>query len=70
MSVSGPRIEITVSPKGQTKTEVFGVTGGMCSTLSAPYEALYGDVLDETAKNEAFEDPEQVEIKAEQQGDG
>jgi len=65
----GPRIEILVSPKGETTTQVFGVEGGNCHALTAPYEALFGDVLSTSDTMEAYEDPHEIEIKTEQ-GDG
>jgi hypothetical protein len=63
---SGPRIEITVNPRGETRTQVFGITGDGCKVASAEYEMLFGDVLEHTATAEAYEDPEQVEIKNQQ----
>jgi len=68
MPTSGPRIEITVDPKGITRTEAIGIQGGACQLATAPYEALYGDVLDTVATSEAYEDPHEVEIKSQQGG--
>jgi len=68
MAITGPRIEITVDPKGQTTTEVIGVPGDDCKAVSAEYEALFGDVLEHKATAEAYEEPEEIEIKAEQGG--
>lgn len=64
MSKDGPRIEIIVSKNGQTTTQVFGVAGGACHVVSDAYERLFGDVVATAATAEAYEDPEQVEIKA------
>lgn len=65
MSSTGPRIEITVRKNGETSTEVFGVPGGNCHLVSGPYEKLLGDIMSTTAKTDAYEDPELVEIKGE-----
>ena len=64
MATDGPRIEITIDKKGGTTTSVFGVTGGDCHLVSAPYEALFGALVETTATAEAYEDPELVEIKS------
>jgi len=68
--ISGPRIEITVDPKGITRTEAKEIKGGGCKLATAPYEALYGDVLDTVATAEAYEDEHVVEIKSQQGGGG
>ena len=64
MATAGPRIEITINKKGETTTEVFGVTGGGCHVVSAPYESLFGAVVETTATAEAYEKEELVEIKS------
>jgi hypothetical protein len=61
-----PRIEIVVDKKGGTETTVHGITGGGCKVASEGYEALFGAVESEVQTHEAFEEPEQVEMKAKQ----
>lgn len=63
---TGPRIEIHIDTKGNPTTKVVGVSGAVCHAITAPYEAMYGEVLDSHATTEAFEKPEEVEIKAKQ----
>ena len=64
---SEQRIEITVKPNGETETHVIGVAGGKCRTISAAFEGCFGAVIASNDTQEAYEPPEQVEIKAEQQ---
>lgn len=66
--MSGPRIEITVSPKGETQTRVFGLQGESCKVASAPYEQLYGGIISTEATSEAYEDPHEIEIDVQQGG--
>jgi len=68
MPITGPRIEITVSPKGEATTAVFGVQGGSCRALTEGYENLFGEVEETLDTAEAYEDPEEIEIKGEQKG--
>jgi len=64
MAATGPRIEITVSPTGETDTKVFGVEGTSCRKLSAGWEALFGAVISSSDTVEAYEEPHDVEIKS------
>ena len=68
MPHNGPRIEITVNKKGEGQTAVFGVQGAGCHTLTEGFEAIFGDVLETADTMEAFENPEEVEIKSEHKG--
>lgn len=70
MPTAGPRIEITVDPKGITKTEVIGMQGERCKAASASYDKLFGEVLDTIATSEAYEDQQEIEIKMQQGGSG
>lgn len=69
MSYTGSRIEIIVDKKGNSTTKVIGVPGEGCRVASAPYEALFGAVASSEATNEAYESPEEVEIKTETKGE-
>jgi len=70
MSITGPRIEIIVDSKGVSRNEAIGIGGDGCQLATAPYEALQGDVLDTVATAEAYESPEEIEIKSQEGGCG
>jgi hypothetical protein len=65
MPITGPRIEVTVDKKGVGTTSVIGIQGGSCHALSEGYENLFGDVIETVDTAEAYEEPEEVEIKSE-----
>jgi len=62
------QVEIIIAKDGTTRTTVHGAVGDSCKLLSAPYEALFGGVIATEATADAYEDPHEVEIKAEQGG--
>lgn len=66
MAITGRRIELIISPQGEQTTHVIGATGISCRELSAPWEALAGAVMMTEDTIEAYESPEEVEIKTEQ----
>jgi hypothetical protein len=48
-------IEITVDPKGQTKVEARGFTGGVCREASRFVEQALGQRTDEQLKSEFYQ---------------
>jgi len=58
------KIEIIVSPKGETTMSVRGAKGATCRQLTAGLEQRIGTVLD-TAATAEFYETEDIAIKAE-----
>jgi hypothetical protein len=48
----GPWIEILISPNGEVKTEVHGVTGTSCTAATDKFERGLGVVVSRTLKPE------------------
>lgn len=52
---SPKQMRIVVSPGGETTIEVNGVKGQSCTELSAPFEKLFGEQVDDrTLKPEYY----------------
>ena len=57
-----PRIEMIVSPKGETEITVKGAKGARCRELTRKLEAGLGETVGSVDTAEAYEDPEQIRI--------
>ena len=50
-----PRIEITVTPEGETSVETKGFAGGACKAASGPYEHAVGSRTGERLTPEYYQ---------------
>ena len=63
------KMKFTISPDGEISISVEGAVGKECETMTAPFEALLGDVSKKTYKNEYYQQNENTVQTEVGQGD-
>jgi hypothetical protein len=61
------RIEVIVSPKGESQIETYGFTGDSCRAATKQLEAALGARQNETLKPE-FHEPQSINIQQSENG--
>lgn len=61
-------LEIAISPSGEVKIEVKGVTGGACLDLTRSLENQLGAVEERQMKSEFYQESEQNQQQWNQEG--